>query len=68
MAPNRKSGGYVTSSSFSPTLGRGVTMAMLIGGQGRLGETVMVITDRGQRPAEVVELAAYDPSGERLNA
>jgi sarcosine oxidase subunit alpha len=62
------SGGYVTSSSFSPTLGRGVTMAMLIGGQGRLGETVMVITDRGQRPAEVVELAAYDPSGERLNA
>ena len=62
------SGGYVTSSSFSPTLGRGVALAMLVGGQGRLGETVMVITDRGQRPAEVVELAAYDPSGERLDA
>jgi sarcosine oxidase subunit alpha len=66
-AGEQGSGGYVTSSCFSPTLGRGVAMGMVLGGHGRLGETVMVLTDHGQRPAEVVTLAAYDPSGERLN-
>ncbi|SEJ98697.1 sarcosine oxidase subunit alpha [Sphingobium sp. AP50] len=61
------SAGFVTSSSFSPILGRGVAMGMLAGGMRRRGETVMVMTDQGHRPAEVVALAAYDPSGERLN-
>ncbi|MGC4250237.1 MAG: glycine cleavage T C-terminal barrel domain-containing protein, partial [Sphingobium sp.] len=61
------SDGFVTSSSFSPTLGRGVALAMLTGGMSRMGQQVRVITDQGERIAEVCGLAAYDPDGERLN-
>lgn len=60
--------GFVTSSSFSPTLGRGVALGMLVGGSKRLGEQVTIQTDGGARLATVVESAAFDPAGDRLNA
>ncbi|MDO7835590.1 sarcosine oxidase subunit alpha family protein [Sphingobium sp. HBC34] len=61
------SDGYVSSSVFSPTLGRGVALAMIHGGHKRLGEAVTILCAAGERPARIVELASYDPSGERLN-
>jgi sarcosine oxidase subunit alpha len=61
------SDGYVSSSVFSPTLERGVALAMVHGGAQRLGEAVTVLCPEGKRPARIVELASYDPSGERLN-
>ncbi|HEY3811957.1 MAG TPA: sarcosine oxidase subunit alpha family protein [Caulobacteraceae bacterium] len=57
--------GYVTSSGYSEALGRGVALAMIQGGRARIGEE-LVTTRSGQR-VRIVEAAAYDPKGERLN-
>ncbi|MGI9170575.1 MAG: glycine cleavage T C-terminal barrel domain-containing protein [Caulobacteraceae bacterium] len=56
--------GFITSSGFSPSLGRGVALGMVRGGEGRLGETLAVggSTER----VRIAPLAAYDPQGERL--
>lgn len=62
------SAGFITSSSVSPVLGRGVALAMVRGGTKREGETVQILAPDGMRTAEIVGLAAYDPEGERLNA
>jgi|APThiThiocy_cv2_1041547.scaffolds.fasta_scaffold02693_11 sarcosine oxidase subunit alpha len=60
--------GYVTSSGFSPILGRGVALGMLKGGSRRHGEVLTVVTgpDKGRR-VRVTAPGAYDPQGERLN-
>ena len=59
--------GHVTTSIFSPTLGRSVAMALLIRGRERLGETVEIpLEDRVLR-AKVTEPRFYDPAGERLH-
>ena len=62
------SDGYVTSSGFSPVLGRGVALGMVRGGRDRLGEELMVASgpERGAR-VRVTAPGAYDPTGERLN-
>jgi sarcosine oxidase subunit alpha len=64
---NRASDGYVTSSAFSPAVGRGVALGMLRAGQSRMGETVDIRTFSGVRQARVVELCSFDPNGERLH-
>ncbi len=62
-----RSDGYVTSAGWSPTLGRGVALAMLVGGRARAGETVRVRVGRSTVAARVTGPAAYDPAGERLH-
>ena len=61
------SDGYVSSSVFSPTLGRPVALARLRSGFSRKGEIIEVHTAAGRRRACVVEPVFYDPEGERLN-
>ena len=60
--------GYVTSSYWSPALGRSIAMAMLRGGRSRHGEMVTILlTDKNVR-ARVEEPRFYDLDGERLRA
>lgn len=63
----RESDGFVTSSGFSPTLGRGVAMALVHGGAARIGERVTLEQDGRSLAATIVGLTAYDPEGARLN-
>jgi sarcosine oxidase subunit alpha len=61
------SGGYVTSSAYSPFLKRPVALGMVSGGHARIGEAVTVLDEGGRaRPARIVEPVFYDPAGERL--
>jgi sarcosine oxidase subunit alpha len=61
------SDGWVTSSAFSPTLGRSVALAMVRGGRRRKGETVTLIDEGRWHRAEIVEPCSYDPGGARLH-
>jgi sarcosine oxidase, subunit alpha len=68
-SPNANVGseGYITSSGFSPALGRWVALAMVRGGRARLGETLSVLGDKA-RQARIALPGAYDVKGERLRA
>ncbi len=60
--------GHVTSSYFSPTLGRSIAMALIDGGARRLGETLdFPISGAISVRARVVAPAFYDPDGLRLD-
>jgi sarcosine oxidase subunit alpha len=60
--------GRITSTYFSPTLERGIAMALLHRGGERMGQTVQVARRGGDPvPARVVDPVLYDKSGERLN-
>lgn len=62
-----RSEGYVTSATFSPTLGRTIGLGLLRGGRGRLGERIEVV-DAGKRQlASVVDPVHFDKTGERLH-
>ena len=59
--------GHVTSSYYSPNLGRSIAMAMIQGGRGRKGETLYA-----PMPDKVIEVTVtdpifFDPDGQRLN-
>ena len=60
--------GHVTSSYFSPTLGRSIALALLRRGRERIGETVSLPLD-GSRAASatVCDPRFYDPDGARLH-
>jgi len=59
--------GHVTSSYFSPNLGRSIALALVKNGRNRMGETVHVpLPDRVIR-AKVAEPRFYDPEGTRLH-
>jgi sarcosine oxidase, subunit alpha len=60
--------GYVTSAGFSPTLGRGVALAMVRSGRERMGQRFDVVVEGRRRPARICAPCAYDPAGEQLNA
>jgi sarcosine oxidase, subunit alpha len=64
----RRSHGWVTSTCFSPTLGRPHALALVENGRARLGETVTLLSTSGRRTATIVAPCAFDPNGERLNA
>jgi len=57
----------VTSSCWSPALGRPVALALLNGGAGRLGERVRVHHLGRSTEAEVVKTPFVDPQGARLH-
>ncbi|MEM8987593.1 MAG: sarcosine oxidase subunit alpha family protein [Pseudomonadota bacterium] len=62
----RKSGGYVTSSYWSPTLDCGISLGRVRAGRSRMGERVTVY-DKGEVfEAEIANPVFYDPEGERL--
>jgi sarcosine oxidase subunit alpha len=63
-----RSQGWVTSSGFSPVLGRWVALAVVEGGIGRIGETVALMDGGAGIEARLTEVCAYDPEGQRLNA
>jgi sarcosine oxidase subunit alpha len=63
--PPLRTAGHVTSSYASGALGRTFAMALVAGGHGRMGETVLVpLGDRMAR-ATVTSTVFYDPEGER---
>jgi len=59
--------GHVTSSYWSATLGRSIALALVVGGQGRMGETLHVpMPDRTHR-VTVSGMVFVDPEGAHLN-
>ncbi len=61
--------GQITSSYFSPTIGRSIAMALLKGGRGLSGQKVYIPMLDGTDTIEatVTSTQFYDPKGERLN-
>ncbi len=60
--------GRVTSTYFSPTLGRGIAMGLVRRGPERMGETVSFgKLDGTVVKARIVEPVFYDPKGEKQN-
>lgn len=59
--------GIVTSSAFSPTLDRGLALAMVDGGRSMIGTQLEVWSEGKSWPAIVTLPAAYDPEGSRLD-
>ncbi|WP_404362996.1 sarcosine oxidase subunit alpha family protein [Marinobacter sp.] len=60
--------GHVTSSYYSPTLGHGFALAVVKGGQKRMGERVYLpMADGATHVAEIVSPVFYDPKGDRQN-
>ena len=69
---NRSSIGYITSSYYSPILGRSIAMAQLKGGLSKMSETVLVkIVQEKQGlkeiPCEVSSSVFYDIQGEKVD-
>ncbi len=64
----RNTQGRVTSTYFSPTLGRGICMGLIRGGLDRIGEEVEFnTTSGGTVKARVVDPVFYDKDGEKQN-
>jgi sarcosine oxidase subunit alpha len=60
--------GHVTSSYFSPNLGRSIALALVKGGRARLGQTLHAPLASGLNVAcKVCDPVFLDPKGERLN-
>jgi sarcosine oxidase subunit alpha len=59
--------GFVTSTCYSSTLGRGIALALLRGGQRRHGETVTLWSEGKMWQARVTTPRFFDPKGERLH-
>jgi sarcosine oxidase, subunit alpha len=64
----RQSQGYVTSSYFSPSLGRPIALGLVEAGLSRMGETVSLYHLGAERRATITGLVALDPKGQRLHA
>jgi sarcosine oxidase subunit alpha len=59
--------GHVTSSYFSPNVGRSIAMALVKNGRNRMGDTVFIpLVDRTIR-AKVTEPKFFDPEGARID-
>ncbi|MFO1061922.1 MAG: glycine cleavage T C-terminal barrel domain-containing protein [Dongiaceae bacterium] len=59
--------GYVTSSYYSPNLGRSIALALVKNGRARMGDTVHVPLAGRTISAKVTEPRFIDPEGARLN-
>ncbi|MGB1034317.1 MAG: glycine cleavage T C-terminal barrel domain-containing protein, partial [Primorskyibacter sp.] len=64
----RRSLGFVTSASHSPTLNRAIALALLENGPARIGQTVHCYHDGAVRTATVTTPCVFDPKGARLHA
>ena len=65
--PPTQSEGHVTSSCWSPSLGRPIALGMLARGTQRLGEKLRIHHLGAVIEAEVVKAPFVDPPGERLH-
>lgn len=60
--------GHVTSTYFSPTLGRSIALALIEGGLDRLGDLIdLSVADSEIIKAKVVDPVFYDPEGDKQN-
>jgi sarcosine oxidase subunit alpha len=59
--------GHVTSSYWSAALEHSIALALIKGGQNRLGETIYVPLEDKTVACEIVSPVFYDPEGSRLN-
>jgi sarcosine oxidase subunit alpha len=64
----RQSQGYVTSSYFSPSLGRPIALGLVEAGLSRMGETVRLYHLGAERRATITTPVVLDPEGARLHA
>jgi sarcosine oxidase subunit alpha len=64
----RRSQGYVTSSYFSPSLGRPIALGLVEAGLSRIGEAVSIYHLGAEQRATITTPVALDPEGERLHA
>ncbi len=60
--------GHVTSSYWSPNLGRSFALALVKGGRDRLGSVVHASLEVSTAPVRIVEAVFWDKQGKRLNA
>ena len=67
-AGRRRSIGFVTSSYFSPTLGRPIALGLVERGLSRLGETIELYHLGQTLRATLSPPCVFDPEGKRLNA
>ena len=67
-AAGNRSLGYVTSSYFSPTLGRPIALGVIERGASRTGDVIDIQHLGNVRQARIVAPCALDPEGARLNA
>ncbi|MFN0116452.1 MAG: sarcosine oxidase subunit alpha family protein [Paracoccaceae bacterium] len=64
----RNTQGRVTSTYFSPTLGRGIAMGLVRHGPQRMGEVITFPTTGGREvTAKIVSPVFYDPEGAKQN-
>ncbi len=66
----KRSIGRVTSSYYSPTLGRGIALGLVERGPERMGEVLMFPANNGTSsviPARICDPVFYDPAGEKQN-
>jgi len=59
--------GHVTSSYYSPVLGRSIALAVVNAGRSRLGQKLYVPSPHGESAVTVTQPVFYDQKGERLN-
>ncbi len=59
--------GHVTSSYWSEALGRSIAMALVAGGQDKMGETIHIPMPGKTHTAKISGMVFYDPEGVRLN-
>jgi sarcosine oxidase subunit alpha len=62
-AAPRRSLGHVTSSYWSATCGRSIALALVAGGRGLHGQTLLVTGDRGVLSAKVAPPVFLDAEG-----
>ena len=65
----RNTQGRVTSTYYSPTLGRGIAMGLVLNGPDRMGEVISFARDDGETMvrAKIVSPVFFDPEGEKQN-
>ncbi|MNL79175.1 Aminomethyltransferase [compost metagenome] len=59
--------GHVTSSYWSENCGRSIAMALVAGGQARLGETLYVPMADKTIAVEVTDMVFFDKEGGRIH-
>ena len=59
--------GHVTSSYWSETLGRSIALALVAGGQDKIGQTLHIPMPGKTHRAIIADMTFYDPEGARLH-
>ena len=59
--------GHVTSAYWSEALGRSIALALVVGGQQQVGETLYIPMPDRTLSVKISDMVFYDPDGARLN-